>query len=158
MDGTNILLVLLGILATFGILMFIWWILQIIANWRVFTKAGESGWKSIIPVYSDYITFKISWTKGKTVFWIWLVGNILMSYGYAAQETAETAGTAVGSVTGALFLIGTIAALVTTVMLALKKSQAFGHGVGFALGLLFLSPIFTMILGFGASGYLGPQE
>lgn len=22
-----------------------WWILQIIANWRIFTKAGEAGWQ-----------------------------------------------------------------------------------------------------------------
>lgn len=24
---------------------FAWWLLQIIANWRIFTKAGEDGWK-----------------------------------------------------------------------------------------------------------------
>lgn len=24
---------------------FAWWLLQIIANWRIFTKAGEAGWK-----------------------------------------------------------------------------------------------------------------
>ena len=35
---------------------FAWWLLQIIANWRIFTKAGESGWKSIIPIYGDYIS------------------------------------------------------------------------------------------------------
>ena len=27
---------------------FAWWLLQIIANWRIFTKAGEAGWKSIM--------------------------------------------------------------------------------------------------------------
>ena len=38
---------------------FAWWLLQIIANWRIFTKAGEAGWKSIIPIYGDYISYKI---------------------------------------------------------------------------------------------------
>ena len=42
------------------ILAFVWWLLQIIANWRIFTKAGEPGWKSIIPVYGDYISYKIA--------------------------------------------------------------------------------------------------
>lgn len=37
---------------------FAWWLLQIIANWRIFTKAGEAGWKSIIPIYGDYISYK----------------------------------------------------------------------------------------------------
>ncbi len=38
-----------------------------------------------------------------------------------------------------------------------KLSSAFGHGVGFGFGLLFLPPIFYMILGFGESEYIGPQ-
>jgi len=34
-------------------------------------------------------------------------------------------------------------------------SKAFGKGVGFTLGLLFLSPIFIPILGFGSAQYVG---
>lgn len=33
-------------------------------------------------------------------------------------------------------------------------SKAFGKGVGFTLGLLFLSPIFVAILGFGSARYV----
>ncbi|MCR5651378.1 MAG: DUF5684 domain-containing protein [Lachnospiraceae bacterium] len=36
-------------------------------------------------------------------------------------------------------------------------SKSFGHGFGFTLGLLFLSPLFTLILGLGSSQYIGPQ-
>lgn len=39
----------------------VWWILQIIANWNIFTKAGEAGWKSLIPIYGDYVSYKIAW-------------------------------------------------------------------------------------------------
>ena len=35
-------------------------------------------------------------------------------------------------------------------------SKSFGHGVGFTLGLIFLSLIFYYILAFGSSRYLGP--
>ena len=35
-------------------------------------------------------------------------------------------------------------------------SKSFGHGVGFTLGLLFLSVIFYPILAFGDSKYVGP--
>ena len=38
-------------------------VLTIIARWKIFTKAGEAGWKSIIPIYSDYIEWKLSWTN-----------------------------------------------------------------------------------------------
>ncbi len=42
------------------------------------------------------------------------------------------------------------------VMIDLAKS--FGQGVGFGLGLVLLSPIFFLILGFGSSRYVGPGE
>ena len=35
-------------------------------------------------------------------------------------------------------------------------SKSFGHGVGFTLGLLFLSVIFLPLLGLGDSKYVGP--
>lgn len=35
------------------------YVLSIVAMWRLFEKAGEAGWKCIIPIYSTYILFKI---------------------------------------------------------------------------------------------------
>jgi len=35
-------------------------------------------------------------------------------------------------------------------------SKSFGKGTGFTLGLIFLSPIFWCILGFGPAQYIGP--
>ena len=35
-------------------------------------------------------------------------------------------------------------------------STVFGKGGGFTLGLIFLSPIFFLILGFGSAQYIGP--
>lgn len=46
---------------TITLLGFIVWVLLVIARWKMFQKAGEAGWKSIIPVYSTYISFKICW-------------------------------------------------------------------------------------------------
>jgi hypothetical protein len=39
-----------------------------------------------------------------------------------------------------------------------ELSKAFGHGIGFTLGLIFLSFIFIPILAFGGSKYVGPQK
>ena len=35
-------------------------VLMIVAVWKVFTKAGEPGWASIVPIYNTYILTKIS--------------------------------------------------------------------------------------------------
>lgn len=47
--------------------------------------------------------------------------------------------------------------IVVTFMMLHKMSKAFGHGIGFTLGLIFLPYIFMMILGFNSDEYLGPQ-
>lgn len=43
------------------------------------------------------------------------------------------------------------------IMMLFKLAKAFGKGVGFGFGLLFLQPIFILILGFDSSEYQGPQ-
>ena len=39
-------------------------VLVVIAEWKIFEKAGEPGWKCLIPLYNAYILFKITWGNG----------------------------------------------------------------------------------------------
>src|SRR5213592_1572688 len=45
-------------------------LLVIVATWKVFTKAGQPGWASIIPIYNLYIWCKI---VGRPWWWILLM-------------------------------------------------------------------------------------
>lgn len=47
--------------------------------------------------------------------------------------------------------------IVIAIMHVFKLARAFGKGTGFGFGLLFLLPIFTLILAFGDAKYVGPQ-
>ncbi len=60
---------------------------------------------------------------------------------------------------GWLFLLTLVPCVnfVFLIMLYFKLAKAFGQGVGFGFGLLFLNPIFVAILGFGNAEYIGPQ-
>jgi hypothetical protein len=42
-------------------------LLLIVAMWKVFTKAGQPGWASIIPIYNLYVWCKI---VGRPGWWI----------------------------------------------------------------------------------------
>jgi len=46
--------------------------------------------------------------------------------------------------------------VVIAIMVYIDLAKSFGKGVGFGLGLTFLSPIFICILGFGSAQYKGP--
>ena len=131
------------------ILALVWWFLQIIANWNIFTKAGEAGWKSLIPIYGDYISYKIVWQT--SYFWLSFILGIVASYISSANLNESMF----------LALIVTllrIVLVVINIMYCIKLSRAFGHGIGFAIGLILLQPIFLLILGFGSDSYYGADR
>lgn len=50
-----------------GAWLFFWialWVLSIIATWKMFEKADEPGWKSIIPLYNSYTLCRIAGRNG----------------------------------------------------------------------------------------------
>ena len=117
-------------------------VLNIIALWKIFSKAGEQGWKSIIPIYNCYTLFKITWNV--KFFWIVFgitIGSIIISL--------------IIPFFGVLVAIaGSIVTFVITIMMYYYLSRTFGQGIGFTIGLVFLTPIFFLILGF-KSQYVG---
>ena len=54
----------------FMVVMFAICIVMIIAEWKLFKKAGQPGWAAIIPFYNSYILAKITWGNG----WFFLFG------------------------------------------------------------------------------------
>lgn len=141
-EALAVILGSMGIIAVFAIA---WYVILVIACWRIFTKAGEAGWKSIIPFYNSYILYKLTW-KG-VMFWVVLV---MIVAGYILNSMDNT----VISILGWLMIT---ASTVTGWVQKYKFSQSFGHGIGFAVGLVLLNPIFTLILGFGGDQYQGPK-
>jgi len=136
-------------------------VLYIIAFWKIFQKSGEKGWKSIIPIYNEYVWFKLTWKT--SMFWIAFIcsfaGSIIMSIGGAQFDSefnmiSNTGNPATNAIGGILMLVTCI----IYIMQCFKASKAYGHGTGYGLGLLFLDPIFIMILGFGKSEYKGAQQ
>ena len=145
-----------GIFATVMICALFYYILTVIAGWKIFKKAGEKGWKALIPIYNSYIFFKIVGMKN----WFWVLLCVAFLTGLVVGLTGfDTNNLQNNSYTGAN-LVGTIAycasgifAIIITIWHYCRLSKAFGHGIPFALGLIFLSFIFLLILGFGSSKY-----
>lgn len=128
-------------------------ILTYCIRWFIFVKAGEKGWKALIPFYSDYINYKIAWD-----------GRI-----YIALLVCTVGSSLLGSLFGLInaglgmvvsIVLSTIAAgaqAVAGMILQFKFARAFGKGDYFAVGLYFLGNVFTAILAFGECEYKGAQ-
>ena len=148
---------IIGFAATFSLAMYI---LYVVALWRIFDKAGEAGWKSLIPLYNVYILYKIVGMKA----WFWMlivvsfVASIIVSasgINFASMTQEEINNFNLGQYPQVIFayVFEVIFAFVAQVLFAVRTSRAFGHGAGFAVGLFFFSPLFMLILGFGKSKY-----
>lgn len=98
-------------------------VLAIVAEWMIFMKAGEKGWKSLIPIYNTYTLVRIADGNG----WKFLL------------------------------LLVPFVNIVYMILLNVRLAKSFGKGTGFALGLVLLTGIFTLILGFGKAQYIGPR-
>ncbi|MBQ2659960.1 hypothetical protein IJF86_00840 [Candidatus Saccharibacteria bacterium] len=123
------------------------YVLIIIAEWKIFTKAGEKGWKSLIPFYNLYIVFKLFWeTK-----WFWITIGVTFGASLLASCMASIDGAA--GFVSLLTFGGSVFSIIVSIMLTHRMSKSFGHGAGFTCGLIFLPVIFTLILGFNKDKY-----
>jgi hypothetical protein len=96
--------------------------LFVVALWKIFRKAGQPGWKAIVPVYNAVIACRIAGLSG----WYVLLFPIPIVQIFAA------------------------------IYLYYRLGKAFDKSTAFILGLIFLQPIFLVMLAFDKSAYKGP--
>jgi hypothetical protein len=52
-------------------------VIAVVAMWKLFVKAGEAGWKALIPFYNTYTMFRIA---GRNGWWFLLLGVPLVNF------------------------------------------------------------------------------
>ena len=50
---------LASLISTYSLIILAFYVLIIVAQWKIFTKAGQEGWKAIIPIYNVVVLYKI---------------------------------------------------------------------------------------------------
>lgn len=82
----------------------VFYIICVVALWKMFEKADEAGWKSIIPLYNLYILFKIAWGKG-WMFLLLLIPIVNIVIGIMLDiKLAKAYGGGVGMILLCIFL------------------------------------------------------
>lgn len=135
--------ILLSVLAALYI------IIQIIAYWRIFTKAGQAGWKCLVPILSQYTAFKAFWKPSMFAAAVMIAAADVLFITLASLFAELT------FILMWLIMLTSAATLIMGAAFTHKLSRAFRHGVPFTIGLLLLQPIFILVLAFGSSEYHG---
>ena len=145
-DGT---IFLVGVVGVIMIAVFIVaYIITALGYCKMFKKAGEPGWKGLVPFYNQYILYKISWRTN--MFFIWLV--------------LEVGFTVLNRLSGDNLILTLLAIVVGILGIVIdakscgRVSKAYGRGLGTAVGLFFFPLIFSWIIGLGSAQYTAPTE
>ena len=79
-------------------------VFEFIVTWRIYKKAGEPGWASIVPFYNLYVLFKITWGNG----WLFLLMLIpvvnFVIWIITMVKLAQVFGKGTGFAVGLVFL------------------------------------------------------
>lgn len=111
-----------GFAAVASIVSIFIYILLIVAEWRIFSKAGEAGWASLIPIYNMYVLFRIIYGKGiKFLLLLVPLLNIIVSIAMWIR-LAEAFGKGIGFGIGMIFFPN-----IFTLVLAFGSAQYVGY-------------------------------
>lgn len=144
MEDAAIVGVIFGILGILLIPVIIISVFMIIANFKLYKKAGEEGWKCLIPYYN-------TWTEctflGINTNWVWILLGSSFVLGFLDGLLDTT-----------LFSYVSYAiTLYFNVLRSVSMAQSFGKDTGFGMGILFLPIVFIPMLAFGKAEYVGPR-
>lgn len=107
-------------------------VVEIVAMWKMFAKAGRPGWAAIIPIYNNWVMFEIA---GKPGWW------------------------ALTFFLGVIPFVGWLVYFVLFVLAMLELAKRFNKSTVFAVfGLILFSFVGLAILGFGKDEYHPPTE
>ena len=116
--------------------------IEITGRWKLFEKAGASGWKAAVPVLSSYTLYKLVWTRAMfavhLILVIVTVLLLLMKWPFRCI--------------GLLLMVGVMA---VNGMVSMRIAKCFGKGTGYGICLIFLHPIFMPIIGWSYDRYMG---
>ena len=96
----------------------VWYVLQVIADWKIFSKAGKSGILAFIPIVNVFTEYSICWSSVMGVVYLICVG--IASYVNGVQEPSST----LAAVAGVAGLVGTV----LHIMQSIKLAKSFGKG------------------------------
>lgn len=78
--------------------------LAIIGMWGIFAKAGEPGWKSLIPLYNIFVLCRVAGLSGWLVLLFFIPVANLLTWIYVAHRLAQSFGKGIGHTLGLIFL------------------------------------------------------
>ena len=159
------LVILVGFAILFSLVIIV---INFVGMWKLFEKAGEDGWKAIIPIYNTLIMSKLACGNFKLG-----IASLCLTAGYfLIMCVTNTINAIATSGDGSLAILSLISLPLSLVGIALSLGMAviggyfhyiftksYGKDTVWCVLSIFFSPIIFLIIGFDKNAkYIGPQN
>lgn len=146
--GTAILAFLLLYLLLLGVSLILA-VLDVIAMWKLFEKAGEKGWTVLIPIYNSFQMAKIA-TGSYTLAWVYLA--VSGAYAVVTIMSNFIRGFTDENIFYPVFMIFMLIVMLAFAVLggyiSFMFSKAYNKPLIWNICMIFLSPILIIVMGF----------
>lgn len=112
-------------------------IFYLVVLWKFATKTGRPGWSLYIPIYSNFVWCDIAGMD--TIWCILSFAPSIVLYMYPGNIGVS--------------IISSIFAMIISFCFCHSLATRFNKGIGYAIGLFLLNPIFLAILAFNKKCY-----
>lgn len=126
---TGVVAAMMGFFAAYALVILAVAVVMIVSMWKIFVKAGKPGWAALIPVYNFIVLLEI---VGRPTWWV------------------------LALFAGIIPVVGPIAALAVSIVVAIDLAKSFGKDTGFGILLALVSVVGYPMLAFGKATYVGP--
>ena len=139
-----------GLFEIAAVLSFLYYVFFTIAEWRIFRKAGEKGWKALIPFYNIFVSHHLIgmshiWFILDIIFWV--VEIFIDIFKFMPPWAEEI-----------FFAVVIIVTIVSEIIHIMKLCYCYTKSERFGIGLFICPPLFMMILAFDKSEYNLPRS
>ncbi len=133
-----------------AVLGLLYYVFLTVAQWKLFTKAGEKGYKALIPFYNMFVSHHLIGMRH-----IWFILDIVFWAGEIALDLTRAAPLWLEET---FFSVALIVTIISEIIHIMKLCYCYTKSELFAIGLFVIPPLFSMILAFGKSEYNPPRS
>ena len=122
----------------------------VVAEWKILEKAGEKGWKALIPFYSAFIAHHII---GMSHAWfiidmvLWVCEMFIEEYNLGTHLFSHI-----------FFAFTAVFTIVSEIIHINKLCNVFRKGRGFKIGTFCVPEVFLLIIAFSKAEYHKPEH
>lgn len=128
----------------------LYYVFLTIAQYKLFIKAGEKGWKALIPFYSIFVSHHLIGMSH-----IWFILDIVF---WAGDIIIELIGNVPHWLDRGFFSVAIILTIISEIIHIAKLCYCYTKSELFGIGLFVFPPLFSMILAFDGSEYNPPLK